>query len=33
MRVLGAPTNRLADSRLLLPAIDQMLAGQVVLVN
>ena len=35
--VLAAPTNRLADLRLLLPrllpAIDQMVAGQVVLVG
>jgi hypothetical protein len=35
--VLAAPTNRLADLRLLLPrllpAIDQTVAGQVVLVS
>ena len=35
--VLAAPTNRLADLRLLLPrllpAIDQTMAGQVVLVS
>lgn len=35
--VLAAPTNRLADLRLLLPrllpAIDQAMAGQVVLVS
>ena len=35
--VLAAPTNRLADLRLLLPrllpAIDQMVAGHVVLVS
>lgn len=35
--VLAAPTNRLADLRLLLPrllpAIEQSMAGQVVLVS